>query len=192
LPRKLLRRFLPDPHRIRKHRLLAWLGPRLHHPRLWHVSREGIALGAAIGGFFGLLAPIAQMPISAVAAIAFRANVPMAVANTFITNPFTFAPIYYCAYSLGLLLTGADQTASVMPTSLAPSFLQDGAGWLKHWFDHIAGLGKPLFIGLFVLACGYSLFCYFAINWLWRVLALRSWRDRAARRKAASKNDITP
>jgi len=191
VPKKLFRRFMPDPHRIRKHRLLTWLGPLLHHPHLWHVSREGIARGAAIGGFFGLMVPIGQMPLSAVAAIALRANLPMAIATTFITNPFTFAPIYYFAYNLGLMLTGADTTATVVPASLAPN-IQEGVGWIRSWVGYIVGLGKPLFIGLFVLASGFSVVSYFSINFLWRVHALRSWRDRAGRRKASRKKDIAP
>jgi uncharacterized protein (DUF2062 family) len=188
VPKKLFRRFMPDPHRIRKHRLLTWLGPWLHHPRLWHVSREGIARGAAIGGFFGLLVPIGQIPLSAVAAIALRANLPMAVATTFITNPFTFAPIYYFAYTLGLMLTGADSTATVVPASLAPH-IQEGAGWLRSWVEHIVGLGKPLFVGLFVLACGFSLVSYFSINILWRLLTVRAWQGRFTRRAAARAAD---
>jgi hypothetical protein len=184
MPRKLLRRFLPDPHRIRKHSLLAWLGPRLHHPRLWHVSREGIALGAAAGCFFGLLAPIAQIPLAAVAAIALRGNVPMAAATTFITNPFTFAPIYYAAYRLGLLLTGVRQS-STATKSVFDADAHGFAEWLQVWFEYIVGLGKPLFIGLFVLASVFSVACYFSINLLWRALTRRAWHRRIARRKAA-------
>jgi uncharacterized protein (DUF2062 family) len=185
MPRKLLRRFLPDPHRIRKHSLLAWLGPRLHDPRLWHVSREGIAVGAAVGGFFGLLLPIAQIPMAVIAAIALRGNVPMAAAITLITNPFTFAPIYYVAYRLGLLLTGAQQSA----TATTSVFDADPHGlieWVRVWFDYIVGLGKPLFIGLFVLASGFAVVCYFSINFLWRVLTRRAWHGRSARRKATT------
>ena len=59
------------------------MGPILQHPRLWHVSRRGIALGVALGLFFGLLLPIAQIPMSAGVAVALRANVPAAVASTF-------------------------------------------------------------------------------------------------------------
>jgi uncharacterized protein (DUF2062 family) len=183
MPRKLLRRFLPDPHRIRKHSLLAWLGPRLHHPRLWHVSREGIALGAAAGGFFGLLLPIAQIPMAAIAAIAVRGNVPMAAATTFITHPFTFAPIYYAAYRLGLLLTGVPQSTTAT-TSVFDADAHGLVEWFHVWFDYIAGLGKPLFIGLFVLASSFAVVSYFSINLLWRALTRRAWHRRIAHRKA--------
>jgi uncharacterized protein len=95
---KRLRNWLPGAEAIRASRWLRWLGPALHHPRLWHVSRRGVALGMALGFFFGLLIPLAQIPLSAAAAVALRANVPAAVASTLVTNPVTFAPIYYAAW----------------------------------------------------------------------------------------------
>jgi len=183
MPRKFLRRLLPNPQRVREHRLLAGLGSALHHPHLWHISREGIARGAAIGGFFGLIAPLAQIPLAAIFAIFFRANLPMAVAGTLITNPFTFAPIYLFAYKVGLFLTGNKKAAGVTPDSFDATAAETG-GWLSSWIETIAGFGKPLFIGLFVLACMYALLNYFGINWTWRLLAQRAWRQRSVRRKA--------
>ncbi len=57
-----------------------WMGPVLHHPRLWHVNRRGIALGLSIGVFFGLLIPVAQILFAATAALLLRANFPAASA----------------------------------------------------------------------------------------------------------------
>lgn len=177
MPRKLFRRVLPDPRRVREHPLIAWLGPSLHHPRLWHVSREGISLGVAIGVFFGVMVPIAQMLTAAVAAIALRANLPTAVASTLITNPFTFAPLYYLAYRIGVLLTGAAE-----PTSPPDAFFEADAralaGWFDVWSERLLRLGKPLLVGSFVLACSLSLAGYFAVSGLWRALTLRAWRRR--------------
>lgn len=183
MPRKLLRRLLPDPQWIRDHSLLAWLGPALHHPRLLHVSRGGIALGTAIGIFFGLLLPIGQMPAAAAAAVVMRANLPVAVAGTFVTNPFTFAPLYYLAYRIGLFITGADQPIEAAAFDANAETLSE---WLGFWIERIQRLGKPLIVGLFVMACVSSLTSYFGINWLWRRLTLRAWHRRSALRKAAT------
>ena len=177
MPRKLLRRLLPDPKRIREHRLLGWMGERLHHPRLWHVSRVGIALGAAIGVFVGLLVPIGQILLAAIVAIALRANLPMAVVGTFVTNAFTFAPIYYFAYRFGLVLLGESQPVE---TSLALDQDTQGlAAWLSMWFDKISKMGMPLFVGLLTLACCAAPVCYFGISWLWRGHTAHAWRQRA-------------
>ncbi|MDO9012883.1 MAG: DUF2062 domain-containing protein [Gallionella sp.] len=62
----------------------------------------------ALGVFFGLLIPIAQIPLTVAAAIVMRANVPAAAASTLITNPITFGPIYYGAYWLGAWVTSED------------------------------------------------------------------------------------
>lgn len=183
MPRKLLRRVLPDPQWIRDHSLLAWLGPALHHPRLWHVSRGGIALGMAIGIFFGVLLPIAQMPAAAAAAVFMRANLPVAVAGTFVTNPFTFAPVYYLAYRVGMLITGTDHAVEPLVFDAHANNLWE---WLGFWLERIQRLGKPLIVGLFVIACGFSVSSYFGINWLWRKLTLRAWHRRSALRKTAS------
>ena len=101
-----LRRLLPSQEVLRSNRWLRWIGPALHHPRLWHMSRRGIALGVALGLFFGLLIPIAQIPLAAGAAVALRANLPTAVASTLVTNPVTFGPVYYAAWRVGNAILG--------------------------------------------------------------------------------------
>ena len=68
-------------------------------------------MGVAVGVFFGLLLPVAQIPVSAAVAVLLRANLPMAVASTLVTNPVTFGPVYYGAYRLGKALLGASAPA---------------------------------------------------------------------------------
>ena len=92
---------LPTRESIQANRWLRWMGPALAHPRLWHMSRKGIAAGLALGLFFGLLVPIAQIPLAATAAVVLRANLPVAIGSTLVTNPVTFGPVYYGAYKLG-------------------------------------------------------------------------------------------
>ena len=76
------------------------------HPRLWHVSRRAVALGAAIGVFFAFLTPIAQIPLSAAASIVLRANIPTAVVATLVNSPPTFGPVYYAAWWVGSKVLG--------------------------------------------------------------------------------------
>lgn len=102
----MFKRWVPSPEALRRNRWLRWIGPALHHPRLWHMSRRGIALGMAIGVFFGLLIPIAQIPLSVGAAVLLRANVPTAAASTLISNPATYGPLYYAAWRLGKAILG--------------------------------------------------------------------------------------
>ena len=76
-----LKRLMPTRESVAGNRWLRWLGPALHHPRLWHFSRKGIALGLALGIFFGLLIPVAQIPMSAAAAVAMSLSSVSVIAN---------------------------------------------------------------------------------------------------------------
>ena len=182
-----LRRWLPTPQQAQSHRWLRWLGPALHHPRLWHLSRRGVALGVAIGIFFGLLIPIAQIPMSAAVAVALRANVPSAMASTLVTNPVTFPPVYYAAWKLGGWLLGEDTRgpvpAPVAPTSGAAA-ASDGAepaSWLVRTWHAITGVGKPLLLGLaiFAVAGGLLVYALIQLGWVWRVRRKRRRRLQA-------------
>ena len=179
---KRFRRLLPDAHALREHRALRWLGPALHHPRLWHVNRRGIALGVAIGVFFGLLIPVAQIPAAAVVAFLVRANIPAAVGSTLITNPITFAPVYYAAYHLGVWMLGS--AAEPLSSTTLHHVADETSTGLALWIDKLALVGAPLALGLLTLAVTISLTLYMAVHWAWRIRIARAWQQRRARRRA--------
>lgn len=177
-----LQRLLPSPERVRENRWLRRLGPAMQNPRLWRITRRGVALGVALGVFFGLLVPIAQIPLSAAVAVILRANVPTAVASTLVTNPVTFAPLYYTAYRLGTALIG-EETPRVTEASLEPRGEGIGA-WLAFWWKKITALGKPLLLGLAILASAMGAAAYLLISLLWRLWILWAWRRRKRQRSA--------
>ena len=161
-------RFIPTREQIMENRWLRWLHPFLGHPQLWHWSRRGVALGVALGVFFGLLIPVAQIPFSAAAAILLRANVPAAAASTLVTNPVTFGPVYYAAYQLGVWIYGEDVNAK------APDTPPEVDGDVGLW-ERLSQLGLPLVTGLAIMAVVFGLSSYFIISavWYWRVKAKR-------------------
>lgn len=192
-----LKAWLPSPDTIRSQRWLRWLAPFMSHPRLWHLSRKGVAMGVALGVFFGLLIPIAQMPAAGVAAVVLRANLPAAMASTFVTNPVTFGPVYYAAYRLGKVVLGEDaaphgqaldedrlveeltSTPEEAPASL--SLVER----LQHWLAQIGRVGKPLFTGLVILAIACGLAVYVLTDALWRLRVRWNRRRRLAQRTSA-------
>jgi uncharacterized protein len=180
MARKFIRKFLPDEQAVQNNRLLRWLAPVLRHPRLWHINRHGIALGLAIGLFMGLLVPVAQIPFSAVLAVALRANLPIAIASTLVTNPFTFAPLYFLAYRIGAVLIGGDDPA-VTEEALAGD-AETLREWVAFWFDRVTALGKPLIVGLLILASTVAVIAYFGVLLLWRVQVMLRLRHRRRRR----------
>ncbi len=176
----MLKRWLPDAESIKSNRWLRWLGPALSNPRLWRLSRRGLALGMALGVFFGLLVPIAQIPLSATAAVALRANVPAAVASTLVTNPLTFGPVYYLAWRVGGAILGEPGTEAPPEalTELRPTdeTAPEDPGWWQRLRDSILGVGKPLLVGLVVMAITVGIATYFGVSFGWRIY--RRWQKR--------------
>lgn len=199
------RRWWPTPESLKGNRWLGWLGPSLYHPRLWRITRRGLALGMAIGIFFGLLIPIAQIPFSAALAVALRANVPAAMASTLVTNPVTFAPVYYLAYQTGqevLAVVDAAGFAADSETSasnvrpLAPALPagsqatgspEEMAVKEPNWITDLTGVGRPLVVGLALFAVLGGLIVYAVASVAW-VFHVRLKRKRRLRRTVA----VTP
>jgi uncharacterized protein (DUF2062 family) len=188
-----LRRLLPTQQALHENRWLRWLGPALHHPRLWHMSRRGIALGMGIGVFFAFLIPIAQIPFSAAAAVALRANIPTAVASTLVTNPVTFPPVYYAAWRVGNAVLGSQRgEAPALPRVGGTNAATAAEGrWLQRSWQGIRNVGKPLLVGLVIFACSFSLASYALVNMLWH-LHVRVKRWRRQRRAVARQGPVRP
>jgi hypothetical protein len=173
-----LRAHIPGRDQIIRNRWLAWLRPWLQHPKLWHWSRRGVAMGVALGVFFGLLIPIAQIPLSVAAAIVMRANIPTAVASTLVSNPVTFGPIYYGAYRLGVWVTGSRERPKAMDLQNPQHTVaaEDASFW-----ERITNLGKPLLVGLSITAVLMGLFTYGVISLIWRWRTMLKRRSRMRR-----------
>ncbi len=99
-------RHLPRAKNIRGTWLHRRLGDRLFAPELWQPSRRRIAAGAALGAFFALIPAPFQMLGAALLAYITRVNIPIAIAATWISNPFTFAFFIYLQYRVGCLILG--------------------------------------------------------------------------------------
>ena len=165
-----LRALAPSREQLEANPWLRRLAPHLADPKLWCWSRRGVAMGVAIGLFIGFLLPVAQILLAAAAAVVLRANVPIAAAGTFVTNPFTVPPIYYGAYQLGTWATGTSASTAVSwadPVSVLQS---------------LGSIGVPLFTGLAITASLAAVASYLLISqvWIWHV---------GARRRAARPND---
>lgn len=182
--RKRVKKYLPDHETIRNHRYLGRLGPRLHHPNLWSLNRRSVAGGVAVGMFAGLVPgsnPV-QFTIAAVLALIFRVNLPLAVAVTLYSNPFTIVPLYYVAFKLGqfVLLQSGD---GLPPVDMALSGKSIGE-WLPAVIEWVGSLGKPLLVGLPLLAVLLAVMGYFGVSWAWNSYVRYIWVRRRKRRKA--------
>ena len=150
--------------------------PLLGHPSLWHLNRRSVPGAAAIGLFCGLIPGPFQMLGALLMSIPLRKNVPVALAVTFYTNPFTIVPLYVIAYEYGRLIVGD----GARPHDLVPDAWNFTALW-----EGTLSLGKPLAIGLPALALTLAVLGYFAAAVLWRLHVVKAWRRRAAVRRGA-------
>ncbi|MCW1887489.1 DUF2062 domain-containing protein [Luteolibacter flavescens] len=69
--------------------------------RLWKPCRDTVAIGLAIGLFFGVIPLIPQSLFAAIAAMRMKGNIPFAVAVTWLSNPVTNVPIWVAQLWLG-------------------------------------------------------------------------------------------
>jgi len=183
---KALKKYMPAPDKVSQHKMLRWMGPTLTRPSLWQANRRSIALGLSIGVFMGLIIPLAQIPFAAILAILLRANLPVAVASTLVTNPFTFAPVYFLAYKLGdfILNAGEPVLTEAMIDSQVAQVTQLTEGGALGIFQRIGDIGAPLFTGLFILASITAVLVYFTVSLLWRLGVLLRHRKRRLRQVA--------
>jgi uncharacterized protein (DUF2062 family) len=148
-----------------------WLRPIARHldnDHLWHADRHSVARAVAIGLFFGLALPVAQLLFAVVAAVALRAHVAIAAAFTLVTNPLTFAPIYWLAYRIGSHLLGGMNEAEAHRIEQEAAALAERKGILESLWYTLQAAGAPLALGLVVLGVVASLLG-FGLAWLlWR------------------------
>jgi len=163
----LMRRIAPDPKTLKEHKHFRLLGRLLHDPNLWHLNRRSAAGAFAVGLFMMYMPPFGQALMAAMAAIAFRVNLPISVALVFITNPVTIPPMFYFAYLLGAWVLGEP----VAPFDLA--FWGEPANWLT--------ILEPLALGSLLCALACSAIGYLAVRLVWRWHLVRHVRRRRAR-----------
>jgi hypothetical protein len=178
--RKTLKRYLPNHETVHSNRWLRPFANTLLHPRLWHLNRHSAAGAVAVGLFCGLIPGPVQMPLAAIACVAFRVNLPLALLTTLYTNPLTIVPLYIAAYAMGTWAMGVSDRRFVAPPEMNDMSLFEWGGALVDW---MAGLGKPLALGLLLLAATLSLLGYFGVKAVWRRWLIRSWEHRRMRRR---------
>jgi len=181
VPRKFLRKHLPDVDTVRSYRLVSMFGAWLHHPNLWCLNRRSVPGAVAIGLFCGLIPGPFQMLGALLVAVPLRKNIPVALLVTLYTNPLTIVPLYILAYGYGQLLLG-------MPLGAMPQepFFWDWANIgasLREFVHWTMALGKPLVIGLVALAATLAVAGYLVTEFGWRAYVVLAWRARARKRE---------
>jgi hypothetical protein len=88
-------------------------------------------------------------------------------------------PLYLLAYAVGSLFFAGNQAALSYPPEV--DWSQLGAS-IEAYFTWLLALGKPLALGLFVLATGLAIVGYVVVQLAWRAHTILAWRRRRAKR----------
>lgn len=172
--KRLLRRYLGALQFLRDLPALRWLGSSVLHPRLWHLNRRSAAGGLAIGLACSLIPGPLQMPGAALLCLLTRQNLPLALAATLVSNPLTIVPLYMCAFALGKFFTPGDPVFTAPP---APDW-QNLAQLFSDWGHWLIALGRPLLIGLPLLALLLAAGGYILMRCAWSAWLRLTWLKR--------------
>ena len=114
------------------------------------------------------------MLAAALLAVVARCNLPISVTLVWVTNPLTFAPIFFFAYKLGAWLLGVDVQEVAFELSWQ---------WLS---ETLQAIWRPLLVGC--LVCGWVAGLTGAVvsRTLWRMHVVKRWQRRRVRRLAAA------
>jgi uncharacterized protein len=176
MPRKLIKKYLPHPDKIKENRFLKIFGPVIHEPQLWHLTRHSVAKAFLIGLFFAFWPVPFQMVLAAGGAILIRGNLPLSVALVWITNPLTMPFLFGFAYYVGISTLGYQGTEFEFELSWR---------WLE---NNLHSIWQPFLLGCLICAVFAAVIGYFSIVLFWRLHIGRAWTQRKLKRKLQSKS----
>lgn len=180
MPKTRLKKLLPTPEQILKSRSIKILAPHLGDPRLWHFNRHSLNKAVYIGVLSAFFPLPGQMLLALIFALIFRANVPMALGLTWITNPLTTLPIFYVGYYIGAKIIDVPMISLRHIGKMIADFslwvLSDGP---NPFVVHSGTVSVTAFcLGITILAVITSVICGLAFKGIWRYKTVTSWRER--------------
>jgi uncharacterized protein (DUF2062 family) len=169
MPKKIIKRMMPDHQAIKENKYLKIFGNLLHNANLWHLNRHSVAKAFAVGLFFAFIPVPFQMVLAAGIAIIVHANLPLSIALVWITNPLTIPFIFYACYLVGTWVLAVPEQEFTFQAS-----------W--QWaLDSLSTIGPAFLVGCGVLALTFSILGYFVIQILWRYQTIKAWKSRPHR-----------
>lgn len=174
---------MPNREDMAKNRYLAPIAHRFLNPELWRFTRRSVPRGVALGLFAAFIIPVGQIFLAAFLAWPARANVPLAAAVTFVTNPFTIAFWAVIANRVGNFILRIDAAASGIVMEQAEGV----------WWDYLVDafqLAGVTVLGFLVLAIISSAVGYLLASGIWRVIVARKVSRKRAKRLKRAGDDL--
>lgn len=178
MPKQKLKKWLPSPEKLRENRVIGWFAPFLADPRLWQMNRSALTRAVYIGVLCAFFPLPGQMPLAVIGALLFRANIPMAVSLTWITNPLTTIPVFWFAYSVGAFLIGEPMIGIRTIGMIVADFSLWITGHGTNPFaTHLFSL-KAFIVGLIVCGVVSSMITGLLFNFILQYRIVTSWQKR--------------
>ncbi|WP_367103674.1 DUF2062 domain-containing protein [uncultured Psychrobacter sp.] len=181
MPRNRLKNFLPTPEKILGNRSLKLFAPHLADPRLWHFNRHSLNKAVYIGILSAFFPLPGQMLLALIGALIFRANVPMALGLTWITNPLTTLPIFYAGYYIGAKILDEPMISLRIIGRMIADFslwvLSNGANPFVTYRGTVSI--AAFCVGTAILAIVTSIICGLTFKAIWRYKTVSSWQKRS-------------
>ena len=112
-----LRSHVPTRDQLERNRFVRPFAHRILHSELWRFTRRSVPRGVALGLFVGVMIPLAHFVVAAFLAVFVRANIPSALAATFVGFPVVYVGIVALAYKVGTWLLHVDASTAIQPLS---------------------------------------------------------------------------
>ena len=172
MPRKTIRRFLPDMRELLNRPSLGWIRSLPQDPNLLHLIRHSVSLAV----FIDIFCAFVPIPIQTLMVIAMcfwqGANLPLAMVIIWMSNPLTIPPMFYLTYKLGSYILGT--TLGDFSVTLS---------W--EWFSQLGSeILLPLFVGSVLAGTVLASIGYFFVLFLWRWKVIKDWEHRKDIRQA--------
>ena len=167
-------RYMPKREEMAKSKYLAPIAHRFLTPELWRFTRRSVPRGVALGLFSAFILPVGQIFLAAFLALPARANVPLAAAVTFVTNPFTIAFWAVIANRVGNFMLQFDAATAQVASAKANS------SWWVYFVDFFELAGVTV-VGFVVLAIISAAIGYLVSGAIWRLIVARKRAKRLKR-----------
>lgn len=165
----------PTRESLEQSRILRPVAHRVLAPELWRFTRRSVPRGVALGLLVGifLLIPGLQIAGAALLALPCRANVPIAAAMTFLSNPATTPFILYASIYIGNNILG--RTADVSKLMA----MMESHATMGQWASWLYSEAAPaLLLGLSIISVVVAAVGYLISSALWRSRMATKWRAR--------------
>ena len=174
--RRFMHRHAPSRDEVLESRWLRPFGERIRRSDLWRFTRRSVPRGVAVGLFVGifLMIPGLQIIGAALASAPLRANIPIAAAMTFLSNPATTPFFLLAAINIGNRLGFHADLAAF-------EALRAGGAGVGEWVAWLLSSAAPsMLTGLAIIGAIFAFAGYWVSLVGWRWWIGHKWTQRQA------------